>query len=868
MTCGVDTLGAAGSDKANYCQSQISEEAKTEGYYQNSGKDPAGEWHGEGLEALGLKPGQKVTDEDFANILRGRDLAGNDLVQGAGDKHRGGWDMTFSAPKSVSVAMACADDRMRVLILEAQNKAVENALKLVEQKIAFTRRGHAGAESEKLPGLITAQYQHIDSRNLDPQIHTHVLIMNLAQRADGTWGGIESKHFYEWKFALGAAYRAELAKGMKELGFGIEKDGDFFKIKGIDQKLCDEFSTRRKEIEAELKKQGLALGDAKTSQIAALSTRVKKNVEITRDQLFKMWQEFATKFGFDAQKINELAAEKDIKTDQNQEPEPTTEQTEPEPTIYEKLTENQSIFEEKDLYKAAAIQAQHSGEGIEVAEKIIAETLESGEIVKLSDGLMTTKNMLEIETKIVDLSKQMYKNKSHDVELAHVKLARDEFKKTEGFELSHEQKNALAHVIYGGQIALARGAAGAGKSTMLKAANSAWEKSGYTVIGAAISGKAAAGLEQGSSIKSQTIHSLLFELDQGKKTLNEKSVLVVDEAGMVGSRQMLKIIEIVEKSGAKLVLVGDERQLQPIAAGGAFKLIQSQISSYAELNEVRRQRDTRDAQAAQNIADGKGDLALADYIKRGKVKVGKTGDLTRAALVNDYIKSTTKPSEKLVLAGTRIEVFNLNQSIRAAYGLAGKGHEIQTTNGKREFAVGDRILITKNDKRLDVKNGHFGDVVGFKLDKNGELEMRLKIDGQDKVKTIKLSGDQAFENLDHGYAATVHKSQGATVDQAFFLMNSNFDKQLAYVATSRHRNELSMYASEDTIEQIYDRADIQNSDPAADYPTQKLVDAMAKNMQRDNTKTTAFEHLKQVENEADNESKREVEVEIEHEFDM
>lgn len=838
MTASISALGAAGSAKANYCQSQISAEAKTEGYYQNSGRDPAGEWHGQGLQALGLKEGQKITDEDFANILRGRDAQGNDLVQGAGDQHRGGWDIVLAPPKGVSVLMAIASPELREKIFALEKRSVQSGMQLLQEEAAFARRGHAGAEAERLPGLAVATYNHIDSRNLDPQMHTHCLIMNLAQRVDGTYGGIESLNLFRWKHAVGAVYRAEMVAGLKELGFEVQADGDFFKIKGLDQNLVDEFSSRRKDIEAALKKAGLPLGNSKTSQIATLATRVKKQVEITRDQLFKAWQEVAKKFGWDSQKVNELAAgkiiDKEVITDK--------EDLEPEPTLLDKLTQNESCFEEQDLWKHAAIKAQHQATGYAGAQKIVNEVMESGEIVKLKNGLMTTKDMLKIETKIALAATAMHAKQSHAVSEKNVNSALDAFTKSEGFELSKEQQNAVKHVTNSNQLAVVRGAAGAGKSTMLRAANSAWKSAGFTVIGCAISGKAAAGLQDGSTIKSQTIHSLLFELEQQKKTLDKNSILVVDEAGMVDSRQMEKLIQHVEKAQAKLVLVGDERQLQPIQAGGAFKLMQAK-AGFAELNEVRRQKDVKDIAAAQLIADGRGDEALLDYVNRGKVTIEKTGEQTRNALVADYISSTTKPAEKLALAGTRAEVYALNQQIRTELGIAGTGHTIKTKTGKREFAAGDRIMITKNVSKLGLQNGHFGTVQSIRYDKDGELKMSFRVDGQSKNVDLKVSGENAFENIDHGYSATVHKSQSASIDKIFFLANANLDKQLSYVAMTRHRDECKIYSSEDTIEQIYDRSGSENT-PHDAHPAQKLIDSMAKDMKRDNTKNTAYEHQK------------------------
>jgi Ti-type conjugative transfer relaxase TraA len=844
----VTALGAASGGKANYCQNTVSQEAKMEGYYQNS-KDPAGVWLGSGLAGLGLTSGATVIDEAFAYVTRGYSPSGGDLgVQGSGDKHRAGWDLTFSATKSVSIVAAAADAQLQKKIIEKHNIAVSKALQFIEEKAAFCRRGKAGEEHEKLSGLTFATYQHIDSRESDPQLHTHALVMNLARRDDGSYGGIESKYLFEWKMAAGAVYRAELAKGMVGLGFEVKKDREFFQLGGIGDDICKHFSKRRTQIEAALNKANLPTGNAKTSEIAALATRKVKLLDVVKETLLAGWKTELENLGLDSQKINEIASGKNVEADNSTELEfiESDEILNDEPVnLFEHLAQHESVFTEKEIYQTIAVRAQLSGVGIDGIEKEVTEALESREIIKLRNGKMTTRRILEIETNMVTQAQILKNRQNHGLSLDTVKSALAEFTGVNKFELSVEQVKVVHEITESGDLKMVRGSAGSGKSTILQAAKIAWQSEGYRVIGAALSGKASAGLEAGSGIKAGTIHKMLFDIQNGKQNIDSKTVLVIDEAGMVGSRQMQKLTELVEKAGAKLVLVGDERQLQAVDAGGAFKLLQNQLNSFSELNEVRRQRKIEDRYAANSIASGAGSSALKSYIERGLIHVGETVDTTHEALVRAWANDTHKIEEKLIMAQTRNDVFKLNQAARLHMNLSA-GQAVKTSTGEREISVGERIMITKNNGRLGVMNGQFATVKNMKFTKAGELQMSIKIDGDIEEVNLKITGDKAFIDFDHGYAATIHKAQGATVDSAYFYASAFSDKELGYVAMSRHRNQCQVFTPASKLEDALDSAGIEIS--ADDFLEKNIGNTLKKlgeAIEKSNQKETTLDYISQ-----------------------
>lgn len=842
----VTSLGKASGDKANYCQNTASAEAAMEGYYQNS-KDPAGVWQGAGLAALGLTSGAQVTDKAFAAVTRGYSADGSDIgMQGAGDKHRAGWDLTFSAPKSVSIAAAAADADMQAKIINAHNVAVSAALKFIEEKAAYCRRGKSGEEHEKIAGLAFAAYQHLDSRESDPQLHTHALAMNSGGRDDGSHGGIESKYLYEWKPATGAVYRAELAKGMVELGFKVKKDREYFKIDGISDDICKHFSKRRTQIESALKKAGLPTGNAKTSEIAALSTRKKKMLDVVKETLQLGWKTELNSLGLDSNKINEIASGKHLEDDNSSELEfiETDEILKAEPVdLFEHLTVHESVFTEKDLYQIIAIRSQLTGVGADGIEKEVASALANSEIISLFGGKMTTKRMLQIETKLVDQAQILRDRQNHGLTSETVKSALAEFTANKGFSLSREQVKSLTEITKSGDLKMVRGAAGSGKSTMLAAAKIAYEKAGFKVIGAALSGKAAAGLQEGSGIESSTIHKFLYNYEKGNIAVDENTVLIMDEAGMTGSELMQKVTEIMVKNGGKLLLVGDERQLQSVSAGGAFKLLQNQLNGFSELNEVRRQRNSLDKYAANSIAAGRGGDALQIYINRGLVTVGETVDTTRESLVKAWVADTHAIEEKIIMAQTRNDVYHLNQLARSQLKLA-PGNMIKTIIGEREISVGERIMITKNDSKLGVKNGQFATVNDMKFTKSGEVELTIKVDGNPTQIQLKVTGENAFNHIDHGYAATVHKSQGATVDSAYFYASSMTDKELGYVAMSRHRDQCQVFTSLSKLEDSLDRAGIEIT--ADDLLTNNINNTLKKlgaALEESHQKSTSLDYI-------------------------
>jgi Ti-type conjugative transfer relaxase TraA len=614
-------------------------------------------------------------------------------------------------------------------------------------------------------------------------LHTHVIVQNLSLRDDRTTGTIDSAPLYQHKMAAGALYRAELARRLeRELGLGISRDKDSFRIEGVSQELCDRWSTRRKEIVEALNERGLS--GAKAAAVAAFDTREVKQ-HVPRVELFQTWEGQGRELSFGRDEALELLHHGRRRTAR----ELALARQEVISRAVTACTKNQSYFTEREMVRFAAVEAQGLGlSGADVLKTVREEIEHSKDIVRLgvsrNEERFTTREMLELERKMlerVSLSRELDLSVAPETvrKISQAWQGRNE-------ALSQEQEAALKHITADlGGVAAVSGMAGAGKSRMLSAAREAWEREGCRVLGAALAGKAAQGLESEAGIKSDTIHKLLSDLEKGRG-LGPRAVLVIDEAGMVGTRQMSELVRVTQERGAKLVLVGDERQLQPIDAGGAFKAIQLEIG-VSRLNDIRRQRDTWAREAVKEFAFGNARKGLELYAEKGLLSVEDTRQLAQEKLLSDWsVQGVAEPEKQLILAGSNSEVRGLNQGAQNKRLLAGVLGERAVRRGEDRFYEGDRIVFGRNSRLYDVRNGELGTIKT--VDESGKLTVEVE-----SGRKVKFALDE-YEHVRLGYAVTTHKAQGITVENAYVLAGGSMqDRELSYVQISRARDNTHLY---------------------------------------------------------------------------
>lgn len=456
------------------------------------------------------------------------------------------------------------------------------------------------------------------------------------------------------------------------------------------------------------------------------------------------------------------------------------------------ITRSQATFTTRDL---AMFVHRHS-DGKEQFDQVMGAVRASPELVALGkDGRdqerFTSRDMIAVEARLERAGDELAGRVGHGVGDRQREAAIGAAE-SRGLVMSGEQRDAFDHVTGDAGLASVVGYAGSGKSAMLGVAREAWEGQGYTVRGAALSGIAAENLEGGSGIQSRTIASLEHAWEQGREQLGPRDVLVVDEAGMIGSRQMERVLSQARDAGAKVVMVGDPEQLQAIEAGAAFRSVTERHGA-AEITEIRRQREDWQRDATRALATGRTGEAIHAYDGRGMVHATNTREAARGELVDgwDRARQAEPGNSRIILTHTNAEVRELNEEARGrlrASGDLGDDVTVKTERGERQFATGDRIMFLRNERGMGVKNGTLATIervspegMGVRLDDGREVAF----DTRD------------YAHVDHGYAATFHKSQGVTVDRAHILATPGMDRHSAYVGMSRHRDSVQVHYGRD-----------------------------------------------------------------------
>jgi len=776
--------------------------------YFTEGGEPSGYFAGRGASALGL--GGKVTKDGLRNLFAGN--APDDerpLVQSQrGKDHQPGWDLTFSATKSFSIAWALADEPLRAALEEVHRRAVGEAISYLEDTAAWSRRGRGGQVLERA-GLVALLYEHGTSRAQDPSFHTHALVMNVGVRADGTTGTIRSIDLYRAKMTAGALYRSELARGVRELGFAVVKGKDAFELEDVPLKVRQFFSKRRAAIEEVLARDGIT--GPKAAEQAALSTRQKKG-HVARGELFVRWKAEARELGLEHVQPDDRHRRRSQKE---------FELAPHVAAVVKELAEGQGHFSENDLLRHVAVQHEHRGVGARAVRDAVRSYLAtSRDIEELADNRYSTKDHLDAEHALLDAATSSSGDRSHAIGLRRLRSIEKGFP-----TLSPEQRLALHHITHGsGAVKLLSGYAGSGKTTLLRAAREAWEAQGLTVVGAAVAKNAANALSLGSGIQSRTIASLRRALDQGKANdtgshtrrvlggvvrtrtrtpasteLGPRSVLVIDEASMASTSDLSMLVRAARKRGAKVVLVGDPGQLPAIDAGGAFAALSKAVGT-AELRDIQRQREPWMREAALHFAEGDTRSGLSLYAEAGKINILDTRGNAKRALVKAWFEMrSSDPTQTLILAGTRADVSDLNRLAQAKRRQAGElGVDRVAFNGQT-LHVGDRVCLTKNSTSLGLTNGDTGvleRVIPAAVRSRTKLVLRLDSGSGEPARraTIPIN---AYPHVELGYATTTHKAQGSTVDRTLVLAGGWMqDRELTYVQLTRHREDCTLFISE------------------------------------------------------------------------
>lgn len=783
--------------------------------YRSEGGAAPSMWLGGGAQALGLQG--DVQAADHIALLQGLHPATGEPL-GQKQKHqdkdiRCGWDCTLSPPKSFSAIWATAAEPDRAQLEAAHDRAVARAVAMIEQTVRC-RQGKGGSEKVEA-AIVAAAHRHSTSRMLDPQIHTHVSLLNLARRPDGTWGAVEVRDMYRTQRIVGAAYRAELAAELRALGYCVAADKAAFRIVGVPDAAAERWSQRRHQILDAVG--GNTNGNAAAAERAALNTRGAKEHR-PAEELHAMWQQQAAEMGWNG----ELVIPEDFH----------------QATFQEALQahldatwQNAAVLKDRDLQRLVMESAGHAGVRVDEAFQHIQAAQEG--LVRLTgqDGEVywSTPEHMQTSRELRAAAQTLAAARGHAIprELVDAQLAASAAR---GLTLSGEQEAAIRHLAEGGDLSLCQGAAGAGKTASMSVYCRASEAAGYRVLGLAPSGKAADQLSTDAGIEDRTIHSLLLRErmaeQEGKPSmLDERTIILVDEAGMLDSRLARDALALAQKSGAAVRLIGDDQQLSPVAAGSPFRVLRRDLGA-AELLENRRQRHDWSKAAAKALRAGEAAQALAAYQERGWLHISESREAAQEEVVRRWAEAfdPAHARDHLMTAATNADVGALNEVARQSMLSGGmlEGPSVRWADGPREYAVGDRVLVRKNSREADVKNGQLGTVL--------HVDAQLITIALDNGRTVTLEGD-VFDpsRLERGYAVSVHKSQGASVLHTYNLAcGGNLDKLLAYVQGTRHKDSAYLVLVASDLERLAALAGVEIDGDMAMTPMQMLQAAAAK----------------------------------------
>ena len=776
--------------------------------YYTGAKEAPGQWVGRGTERLGLEG--EVDPDALGQVLGGRDpRLGLPLTRAQGAPSVPGIDATFCAPKSVSLLYSLGDPETSNEVRNAHDAAVSGSLRVLESVAARARRGKAGADQIEADGFVAAAFRHRTSRAGDPQLHTHVVIANVVHApSDGRWSALDARPLYGWAKTAGYLYESQLRTELtRRLGveWGTVHNG-IADLAGIPSPVLRVFSRRRQEIEAHLAKAGES--GARAAQVAAYATRPAKEAGVTPEASLSEWLERAHAHGLEPDDLASLL-------DRARPLHVPAADSDAAQALFtylaspSGLTSHDATFGRREVLRALA-EALPPGADVEAICDLTDAFLDSRHVVPLReasglrtcdvirrrDGVMvptrtdeaawTTREILDTEDRLVRTAALRRGDRAGVVDPASLKVALE----ARGL-LSREQTRLVERLTRSGAgVEVVEGAAGTGKTFAFAAARQAWQGAGYQVIGCSLAARAALQLQEGSGIPSVTVDRLLRELDRsGPLALGANNVVVVDEAAIVGTRQLAKLLDHAHAARAKVVLVGDHHQLPEIDAGGAFAGLASRLGSI-KLHENRRQHAAWERRALARLRAGATDRALHAYQHHGRVHLEPDLDTARHRLVSDWMAARRAGGTHAMLAQARRDVDELNHIAREHLRADGQ-LEHDTVIGGKTFAVGDEVLATRNAHDLGILNGTRATVTGID-ERKGTIGARTP-DGN----TIEFPADYLRAgNLTHGYATTIHKAQGTTVQHSFVLVRDTLDREFAYSGLSRGSDSNSLYLAD------------------------------------------------------------------------
>jgi conjugative relaxase-like TrwC/TraI family protein len=772
--------------EAYYAEAVVS---GVEDYYLGTDA-PAGVWCAS-ASLLGLSG--DVARADLTAVLDDRHPRDGARLGVADNRRVRGFDLTFRAPKSVSVAWAFAPADVAAEIVGAHAAAVAAAVGFLEREACAVRRGHNGLATTAGGGFLAAAFVHRTSRERDPLLHTHVIVANSTPTPnDGVWRTLDSRRIFAHAKTAGYLYQAQLRHELSQrlgadwgpVGSGVGE------LTSVTEPLRRLFSKRRAAIVAELAREGRR--SARAAQVATLATRPAKIVGEHDADLRARWAAEAIAAGFPAAQLTESLT----RTPTN---EPTSRVGPSVASVAvalsaptSGLTAKRSTFSRLEMLQGVCDQLRDGGTVAEIewlADDLVldARFVPLGPIQRrgVPGRSYTTRELLDIEHEILTHARTKAAG-SHTRAVDDTDLQRV-LDRTPG--LSDEQRELVTTLNRSTRgIELVVAAAGTGKTTALATAVQAWQTTHVPVIGTALAGRAVDELSTAAKIPAFTIASLLGAFERGER-LDAGTIVIVDEAAMVGTRQLAALARHVWDANGKLVLVGDPHQLPAIDAGGLLAGLARRLP-IIELVENRRQQAVWEQIALGELRTGDPQRALAMYVEHGRVHHAPTRDQLLRQLVDDWWNHRAGGGESIIIAAHRDDVRNLNQLARRRMDHDGQLSGSTLMAAGRHYQAGDEIICLRNDTRVGVRNGTRGVITSV----DGMLDITTT-NGEQRRLPLRYAADG---HVDLGYAFTIHKTQGMTARHVHALVDDTVYRELAYTGLSRGKTSNHLYVLPDT----------------------------------------------------------------------
>ena len=821
MTASIHALGLGASAGNYYTHDPYRETQNRDEYYAQDG---GGVWWSP--SGAVVRHDAPIDLTSFRDLCAGIDPGtGRALVRGAGERHRAGWDITYSAPKGFSVLWAAADPDLRRQLEAIQAAAVDEALGfIVEEGLVEVRLGAGGRIKQPTAGLTVGRFSHYTSRAGDPNVHTHCVIMNVAKSRDGKLRTLETFKLHAACHLAGAAYRASMSARLAEaFGFEARPAGrGQFEIRGVPQVVLDAFSKRSQALEAALA-EGRAGSSSAQKEIANLSTRGAKADLPTGPELEARWRGEMEALGadpWDAARHPErdLAAEHERAIEVPFDP-PEITGTTPARLAASHLFRHETVIDRTAWLERALVEASLQGVSIAAVRAEMAELERDGTLLRLpgtdASPRWTTPALASVEAALLRAADRPDVPSRIDAEVLATALAAAP-------ELSAEQRAAVEHAAAPGGVAVIEAGAGTGKTTIARVLVDAARRSGLKVRGLAPSWVAADELRASTAIPAQAIARWRHDLARGQSpALDADTLIILDEAGMVGTRDMETVLTAAATAGARVVCLGDRRQLAAVAGAAPLRAVVDTLGRHATLGEVRRQSVPWQRAASVLMARGEVEEGLRAYGRQGRIAWVSGPAAARERVVTLWSEARARHGDDEVIIATREnrDATALNDAARFVLHQEGKLGaddmvvQVRDRDNRTKnlgLAVGDRLRFGETLPQYRIRNGTRGTVEALGMDVAGQPRLAVRLEDGRKIDDALASfvprregrgrAARALPRITHAYAGTVYAAQGRTVAEAVLYVGSATDAREVYVGLTRHRADATVVVERDRLE--------------------------------------------------------------------